>query len=220
MSRAEAQARYLAALAARAYSEEQMRRVAGANIVDGGGVAELERSLEELPADQLKALIQSMATNPATPGEDSLASSLPAGRACPARLTSGPFGAEGESQRKCPTCGASWWTQIGTRTSPRAGGRASPDRGSPSSSPRQAAGSAPSLPRPTPGGAAARAARTSQPGGHRRAPARLRPHRLDRNGTGERVAMDALAGCREMRCPWRGDPQHCPWHSAECDQAW
>lgn len=73
MSRAEAQARYLAALAARAYSEEQMRLVAGANIVDGRDLAELERSLAELPAEQLKALIEAMATNPAMLGEDTLA---------------------------------------------------------------------------------------------------------------------------------------------------
>ena len=50
-----AQARHLAALAARAYSEDQIRLVAGANIVDGGGVTELERSLAKLPADQLGA---------------------------------------------------------------------------------------------------------------------------------------------------------------------
>ena len=73
MSQAEAQARYLAALAARAFSEEQMRLVADANIVDGDGVAELERSLAALPADQLKALIQSMATNPGLLQEHNLA---------------------------------------------------------------------------------------------------------------------------------------------------
>lgn len=83
MSRAEAQARYLAALAARAYSDEQVRLVSGANIVDGGGVVELERSLAELPADQLRALIEMMATSPAMLGEDSLAqlASLLGGRA-------------------------------------------------------------------------------------------------------------------------------------------
>lgn len=73
MSQAEAQARYLAALAARAFSEEQMRLVADANIVDGNGVPELERSLAALPADQLKALIQAMATNPSLLQEDNLA---------------------------------------------------------------------------------------------------------------------------------------------------
>jgi hypothetical protein len=83
MSRAEAQARYLAALAARAYSEEQMRLVAGANIIGGEGVTELERWLAELPADQLRALIQTMATRPAMLDEESLAqlASLLGGRA-------------------------------------------------------------------------------------------------------------------------------------------
>lgn len=73
MSRAEAQARYLAALAARAYSDEQMRLVSGANIVDGEDLAELKRSLAELPTDQVKALIEAMATNPSMLGEDTLA---------------------------------------------------------------------------------------------------------------------------------------------------
>jgi len=73
MSSAEAQARYLAALAARAYSDEQMRLVTSANIVDGEGLAELERSLAELPSDQVKSLLEAMATNPSMLGEDTLA---------------------------------------------------------------------------------------------------------------------------------------------------
>jgi len=72
MSSAEAKARYLAALAARAYSDEQMRLVASAKIVDGG-LVELERALAELPSDQVKALIEAMATNPSMLGEDTLA---------------------------------------------------------------------------------------------------------------------------------------------------
>lgn len=73
MSRAEAQARYVAALAARAYSDEQLRLVMHAHIVDGEGLAELKRSLAELPADQVKSLIAAMVTNPALFGEDTLA---------------------------------------------------------------------------------------------------------------------------------------------------
>ena len=73
MSSAEAQARYLAALAARAYSDEQMRLVTSANIVDGEGLAELKRSLAELPSDQVKTLLEAMATNPSMLGEDTLA---------------------------------------------------------------------------------------------------------------------------------------------------
>lgn len=75
MSRAEAQARYLAALAARAYSDEQMRLVASANIVDGegDGITELERSLAELPPAQVRSLLEAMATNPTMLSEDTLA---------------------------------------------------------------------------------------------------------------------------------------------------
>lgn len=73
MSSAEAKARYLAALAARAYSDEQMRLVANANIVDGEDLAQLQRSLAELPPDQVKRLIEAMVTNPALLGEDALA---------------------------------------------------------------------------------------------------------------------------------------------------
>ncbi|MEU9507792.1 hypothetical protein AB0D32_16125 [Micromonospora sp. NPDC048170] len=73
MSSAEAQARYLAALAARAYSDEQMRLVTSANIVDGEGLAELKRSLAELPSDQVTSLLEAMATNPSMLGEDTLA---------------------------------------------------------------------------------------------------------------------------------------------------
>ncbi|WP_203591322.1 hypothetical protein [Streptomyces sp. SID13031] len=69
MSSAEAQARYLAALAARAYSDEQMRLVTSARIVDGEGLA----GLAELPADQVKGLLEAMATNPAMLGDATLA---------------------------------------------------------------------------------------------------------------------------------------------------
>lgn len=73
MSSAEAQARYLAALAARAYSDEQMRLVTNANIVDAADIAELKRSLAELPAEQVKGLLEAMATNPSLLTEETLA---------------------------------------------------------------------------------------------------------------------------------------------------
>jgi hypothetical protein len=73
MSSAEAQARYLAALAARAYSDEQMRLVTSSNIVDGEGLGELQRSLRELPSEQLRGLIEGMVRNPAMLGDDTLA---------------------------------------------------------------------------------------------------------------------------------------------------
>ncbi|MGD8149557.1 hypothetical protein [Ornithinimicrobium sp. Y1694] len=73
MSSAEAQARYLAAVAARAYSDEQMRLVANSTIVDGEGHSDLPRLLKELPPDQVKALIEQMVRNPHMLGEDTLA---------------------------------------------------------------------------------------------------------------------------------------------------
>jgi hypothetical protein len=73
MSRAEAQARFLAALAARAYSDEQLRLVGNANILDGDGLAELKRSLAELPSEQVQGVIEAMATNPSLLAEETLA---------------------------------------------------------------------------------------------------------------------------------------------------
>lgn len=64
MSSAEAQARYLAALAARAFSDEQMTLVSNANIVDGEGLAELQQSLRALPPEQVKAIIEAVEANP------------------------------------------------------------------------------------------------------------------------------------------------------------
>jgi hypothetical protein len=73
MSRAEAQARYLAAMAARAFSDEQMRLVAGAAIIDTQDLSRLERSLAELPAAELRAVLESMVTQPALLDEGNLA---------------------------------------------------------------------------------------------------------------------------------------------------
>lgn len=73
MSEAEAKARLLAALAARAFGEEQLKLVTDADIVGGSDTAALEQSLAELPADQLQALVLAMATNPMLLSEDSLA---------------------------------------------------------------------------------------------------------------------------------------------------
>lgn len=73
MSKAEAQARYLAALAARAYSDEQVRLVTNASIVDGESIAELQRSLTELPSGEVRGLLEEMAMNPSMLNEDSLA---------------------------------------------------------------------------------------------------------------------------------------------------
>ncbi|HET6295673.1 MAG TPA: hypothetical protein VFG33_19955 [Kribbella sp.] len=64
MSSAEAQARYMMALAAKAFSEEQMRIVANANIDDGEGFAELERTLAELPPQQVTHMIENLEADP------------------------------------------------------------------------------------------------------------------------------------------------------------
>jgi hypothetical protein len=73
MSLAEARARFLAALAARAYSDEQMRLVNGSNIVGNVSMAELKSPLAELPPVQVVRVIEAMATNPSLLGEDTLA---------------------------------------------------------------------------------------------------------------------------------------------------
>lgn len=71
MTAAEAQARYMLALAARAFSDEQMRVLAAANVVDDNSYAELERASAELPADEAATLIAALAS-PSLLGEDVL----------------------------------------------------------------------------------------------------------------------------------------------------
>lgn len=73
MSPAEAQARLIAAAAARAYSDQQMRLVTNANIVDANGVDDIRRQPAQLPQEQLAALIEHMMLNPAALEEESLA---------------------------------------------------------------------------------------------------------------------------------------------------
>ena len=73
MSRAEAQARYLAALAARAYSDEQLELVMSSDIVDMQGLQELEESIKRLPQAQVRGLLEQMIRNPAMLGDDTLA---------------------------------------------------------------------------------------------------------------------------------------------------
>ena len=64
MSSAEAQARYMMALAAKAFSDEQMRIVANADIDDGVGFVELERTLTKLPPQQVAHMIENLEANP------------------------------------------------------------------------------------------------------------------------------------------------------------
>lgn len=75
MSLAEARARYLAAVAARAYSDEQMKRVMNANIVDSDadGLRGAISSLQQIPQEELAGLIDAMVQNPVLLTEESLA---------------------------------------------------------------------------------------------------------------------------------------------------
>ncbi len=73
MSSAEAQARYLAAMAARAFSEEQMRMVRSADILDVENIAEIESKIAELPPSEVRELMSRMVTDPSMLGEETLA---------------------------------------------------------------------------------------------------------------------------------------------------
>lgn len=73
MSSAEAQARYLAAMAARAFSEEQMRMVWSADIIDAENIAEVEARIAQLPPSEVHELMSRMVTDPSMLGEETLA---------------------------------------------------------------------------------------------------------------------------------------------------
>jgi len=73
MSSAEAQARYLAAMAARAFSEEQMRMVRSADIIDAENIAEVEAKIAQLPPSDVRELMSRMVTDPSMLGEETLA---------------------------------------------------------------------------------------------------------------------------------------------------
>ena len=73
MRSVEAQARYLAALAARAFSDEQMKPVSSVNIVYGDGLADLQRTLAGLPPQQVKGIIEAAEANPPALNGDLLA---------------------------------------------------------------------------------------------------------------------------------------------------
>ncbi|WP_063934982.1 hypothetical protein [Dietzia cinnamea] len=74
MSQAEARARYIAAVAAQAFAEEQMRLVSGARIVDAGpGEVDAEWALGGLSALDQQRLIEALVRNPTLLAEDNLA---------------------------------------------------------------------------------------------------------------------------------------------------
>lgn len=73
MSSAEAQARLLAAVAARAYSDEQLRMVSGSQIIDVENFAIVQSALAQVPREHLVELIKYMTRNPRLLEESSLA---------------------------------------------------------------------------------------------------------------------------------------------------
>ncbi|WP_129591457.1 hypothetical protein [Actinomyces sp. oral taxon 897] len=73
MSSAEAQARVLAAIAARAYSDEQMRKVFNARIVDAQDTVDVSQILSKIPREELSAIIERMVRNPAMLEDSNLA---------------------------------------------------------------------------------------------------------------------------------------------------
>ena len=73
MSSAEALARLLAAIAAYTYSQEQLRLVEQARIVDAGNLDDARRQLATIPQEQLTAILEQMARNPALLQDASLA---------------------------------------------------------------------------------------------------------------------------------------------------
>lgn len=73
MSSAEAQARLLAAVAARAYSDEQLRMVSGSQIIDVENIATVQSALTQVPREHLVEFIKYMTRNPRLLEESSLA---------------------------------------------------------------------------------------------------------------------------------------------------
>ena len=73
MSAAEAKARLLAATAARAFSEEQMRMVNESEIVGAQGMEEVYEQLASIPKEELIRAIEHLVRNPAELEEENLA---------------------------------------------------------------------------------------------------------------------------------------------------
>lgn len=73
MSSAEAQARLLAAVAARAYSDEQLRMVSDSQIIDTEDSETIRSTLSQIPREHLIAVIQHMTRHPHLLEESNLA---------------------------------------------------------------------------------------------------------------------------------------------------
>lgn len=73
MSQEEAMSRRIASLAARAYSEEQLRMVRNARVVGVENSADLDKALAQISAERLQAVISEMVKNPSLLEDRSLA---------------------------------------------------------------------------------------------------------------------------------------------------
>lgn len=73
MSAAEAQARYLAAMAARAFSEEQLQMVQNADLIDLEDIAQVQARIAELPPVEVRELMSRMIADASMLGDDNLA---------------------------------------------------------------------------------------------------------------------------------------------------
>lgn len=73
MSSAEAQARMIAAIAAQAFADEQLRLVNNAEIVDGDDADSVREAISKLPPEIVAELVKRMVTNPSMFEEESLA---------------------------------------------------------------------------------------------------------------------------------------------------
>jgi hypothetical protein len=73
MSQEEAMSRVIAGLAARAYSDEQLRMVKSARIVGVEDFTQIEQAITQIPPEQLQTLILEMVKNPALLEDGSLA---------------------------------------------------------------------------------------------------------------------------------------------------
>lgn len=73
MSQEEAMSRLIASVAARAYSEEQLRMVRNARVVGVDNHADLDNALSQIPAERLQAVISDMVKNPSLLEDRSLA---------------------------------------------------------------------------------------------------------------------------------------------------
>lgn len=73
MSSSEAQARMIAATAAQAFAEEQMRMVTGAEIVDASDIDEVRMQLASIPKQELEDLIALLGRRPELLSDDNLA---------------------------------------------------------------------------------------------------------------------------------------------------